>query len=81
MNMNLLMRISLLPRSFGKSLGAALLALLFCTGCVSTPEEKLRTAAMEGYLIRVERLVLDGVSPQAVDQRGVTPLQIGRAHV
>ena len=53
-----------------------LLLLLFVSGCVSTPEEKLRTAAMDGYLIRVERLLLDGVSPQAADERGVTPLHL-----
>ena len=70
-------RVSLLPRfPIGKRLAVSLLALLLGSGCVSTPEEKLRTAAMDGYLIRVERLLLDGVSPEAADERGVTPLHL-----
>ncbi len=62
------------PHPTSKTLGVALLALLLSSGCVSTPEEKLRTAAMDGYLIRVERLILNGVNPQASDERGMTPL-------
>ncbi len=70
-------RISLLPRhTAGWKLALSLLALLLVSGCVSTPEEQLRTAAMDGYLIRVERLLLDGVSPQTADERGVTPLHL-----
>lgn len=68
---------SLLPRHpTGWTFALSFLALLFMSGCASTPEERLRTAAMEGYLIRVERLLLDGVPPQAADERGVAPLHL-----
>jgi ankyrin repeat protein len=60
----------------GMKCALSLLALLLVSGCVSTPEEKLRVAAMDGYAIRVERLLIDGVSPQAADERGVTPLHL-----
>lgn len=77
MRLNLRSQFSFLPRHpTGKRLAASLIALLLVNGCVSTPEEKLRIAAMDGYLIRVERLLLDGVSPQAADERGVTPLHL-----
>lgn len=70
-------RLSLRPRHLiDNGLAVSLLALLLCTGCVSTPEERLRIAAMDGYLIRVERLLLDGVSPQAADERGMAPLHL-----
>ena len=65
-----------LPHSTGMRLVFPVLALLLGSGCVSTPEEKLRTAAMDGYLIRVERLLLDGVNPQAADERGMTSLHL-----
>jgi ankyrin repeat protein len=75
MRLNLSIQFLLLPRyPTGKRLSVSLLAVLLCSGCVSTPEEKLRTASMDGYLIRVERLLLDGVDPQAADERGMTPL-------
>ena len=77
MRLNLGIRFSLLRRHpTGKTLAVCLLALVPMNGCISTPEEKLRTAAMDGYLIRVERLLMDGVSPQAADERGVTPLHL-----
>jgi ankyrin len=67
----------LLPRlQSGMKSAVYLVVLLLVSGCVSTPEEKLRSAAMDGYFIRVERLLLDGVSPQVADERGVTPLHL-----
>jgi ankyrin len=63
-----------LRHSIGNTVAVCLLSLLLGGGCVSTPEEKLRTAAMDGYLIRVERLLADGVPAQAADERGMTPL-------
>jgi ankyrin len=81
MRQNLSLRFSLLPHHpVGNKLAGFLLALLLSSGCVSTPEEKLRTAAMDGYLIRVERLLADGVSTQAADERGMTPLHLAAKH-
>jgi ankyrin len=77
MQPNLGFRFSPVPRHRSvKKSAVYLMVLLLVSGCVSTPEEKLRTAAMDGYVIRVERLLLDGVSPQAADERGMTPLHL-----
>jgi ankyrin len=77
MRLDLRIRVSFFPRHpIGKKLVFSVLVFLLVNGCASTPEEKLRTAAMDGYLIRVERLLLDGVSPQAADERGMTPLHL-----
>lgn len=77
MRSDLRIRFSFFPRHpTGEKLGVSLLTLLLVGGCVSTPEQQLRTAAMDGYLIRVERLLMDGVSPQAADERGMTPLHL-----
>lgn len=77
MRLHLSIPFLLRPRhSTGKRLAVCLLSLLLVSGCVSTPEEQLRAAAMDGYLIRVERLLLDGVSPRAADERGMTPLHL-----
>lgn len=59
-----------------KAVPLLLLGLLLLGGCASTPEEKLRAAAKDGYVIRVQRLLIDGVSPQAADERGVAPLHL-----
>lgn len=50
------------------------LTLVFITGCVSTPEERLRMAAAEGNLLRVETFLEQGINVEAADERGVTPL-------
>ena len=65
-----------LHHPIGKRFAVPLLLCLLCSGCISTPEEKLRIAAMDGYLIRVERLLADGVPAQAADERGMTPLHL-----
>lgn len=49
-------------------------AVLFLVGCVTTPEERLRQAATDGNLHRVETLLGEGVSAQTADERGVSPL-------
>ncbi len=56
------------------SLAICTLALIFLSGCATTPEEKLRMAAAEGNLLRVETFLGQGISAQAADVRGVTPL-------
>lgn len=48
--------------------------LLLVSGCVTSPEEKLRQAAAEGDLLRVKTYLGQGVNAQAADERGVTPL-------
>ena len=50
------------------------LALVLFSSCATAPEEKLRLAAAEGNLLRVETFLGQGVTPQAADARGVTPL-------
>jgi ankyrin repeat protein len=50
------------------------LALVLLSSCATAPEEELRTAASEGNLLRVETLLGQGVTAQAADERGVTPL-------
>lgn len=52
------------------------LALLLMSGCVTTPEEKLRQAATDGDLVQVTTLLAQGIAVQAADERGVTPLFI-----
>ena len=77
MRLDLRIRLSSFPRHLtGHRVAVSLVTFLLISGCASTPEEKLRTAAMDGYLIRVERLLIDGVSPQAADERGMTPLHL-----
>ena len=64
----------------GRRSAVSLFICLLVSGCVSTPEEQLRTAAMDGYLLRVERLLADGVTAQAPDERGMTPLHLAVKH-
>lgn len=49
-------------------------ALVFIAGCVTSPEEQLREAAAEGNALRVQTLLERGVTAQAADERGITPL-------
>lgn len=69
-----------LPHSAGMRLLFPVLIFLLGSGCVATPEEKLRIAAMDGYLIRVERLLADGVHAETADERGMTPLHLAAKH-
>ena len=50
------------------------LILLLVSGCVTTPEERLRLAAADGNLLRVETFLGQGINAQTADERGVTPL-------
>lgn len=56
------------------------LALLFISGCVTTPEEQLRLAAADGNLLRVETFLGQGVNIQASDVRGITALHLATKH-
>lgn len=49
-------------------------AFVFITGCATSPEEQLRKAAAEGNALRVQTLLEQGVTAQAADERGITPL-------
>ncbi len=48
--------------------------LVLLSSCMTAPEEKLRMAAAEGNLLRVQTFLGQGISAQAADRRGVTPL-------
>lgn len=50
------------------------LALISLSSCMTAPEEKLRLAAAEGNLLRVQTFLGQAISAQAADVRGVTPL-------
>lgn len=41
---------------------------------MTAPEERLRLAASEGNVLRVQTFIAQGLSPQAADERGITPL-------
>lgn len=58
----------------------ASLALVMSGGCMTTPEEHLRLAAAEGNVLRVETFLRQGVSAQAADPRGMTPLHLAAKH-
>lgn len=62
--------------------GTALCAftLLLLSGCVTPPEEKLRQAAADGNLLRVQTFLEQGVPPQTADARGITPLHLAAKH-
>jgi len=53
---------------------ACTITLLLLSGCVTTPEERLRQAATDGNLSRVETLLGEGASLRAADERGASPL-------
>lgn len=57
-----------------------LFTLVLSSGCMTTPEEQLRLAAAEGNVLRVETFLGQGVSGQAADQRGMTPLHFAAKH-
>jgi len=57
------------------------IALLFIGGCTTaTPEEKLRLAATDGNLARVETFLKQGVDIHAADAKGTTPLFLAAQH-
>ncbi|MDF0666517.1 MAG: ankyrin repeat domain-containing protein [Nitrospira sp.] len=59
---------------------SALCTLTLVSGCGTTSEEKLRLAAAEGNVLRVETFLGQGINPQAADERGVTPLFLAAQH-
>jgi ankyrin repeat protein len=52
------------------------IALVFITGCATSPEAELREAAAEGNTLRVQTFLEQGVTAQAADERGITPLHL-----
>lgn len=50
------------------------LAFALLSSCMTAPEEKLRMAAAEGNVLRVQTFLEQGLGPQAADERGITPL-------
>ena len=57
------------------------MALVFITGCsTATPAEKLRQAAIDGNLVRVETLLNQGVDIHGADAKGTTPLFLAAQH-
>jgi ankyrin repeat protein len=54
--------------------------LVLLSSCMTVPEEKLRLAAAEGNLLRVQTFLEQGISAQAADGRGVTPLFLAAKH-
>ncbi len=54
--------------------------LLLISGCVTTPEEKLRQAVVDGNLLRVRTFLEQGVNAQTADARGITPLHLAAKH-
>jgi ankyrin repeat protein len=54
--------------------------LVLLSSCMTAPEEKLRMAAAEGNLLRVQTFLGQGISAQAADGRGVTPLFLAANH-
>jgi ankyrin repeat protein len=66
------------PVAFYWALPLCLLLLL--SSCMTAPEEKLRLAAADGNLLRVETFLEQGLSPQAADAHGLTPLFLAAKH-
>jgi len=57
------------------------MAFLLLSGCVTaSPEERLRQAATQGNLVRVETFLKEGVSIHAADAKGTTPLFLAAQH-
>ena len=56
------------------------LSLVLLNGCMTMPEEKLRLAAADGNLLRVETFLGQGVNTQAADEHGATPLLLAAKH-
>lgn len=56
------------------------LALIFLSSCATGPEEKLRMAAAEGNLLRVDTFLAQGVNVEAANGRGLTPLHMAAKH-
>lgn len=50
------------------------MALILITGCATSPEEQLRKAAAEGNILRVQTFLEQGISTQAADEQGITPI-------
>jgi len=62
------------------TLARCALVLVLFSSCMTAPEEKLRQAAAEGNILRVQTFLEQGLSPQAADARGVTPLFLAAKH-
>lgn len=57
------------------------IALLFISGCTTaSPEEKLRQAATDGNLLRVDTFLNQGVDVHSTDAKGTTPLFLAAQH-
>lgn len=56
------------------------LVIALVSGCATAPEEKLRLAAADGNVLRVETFLGQGISAQAADERGVTPILLAAKH-
>lgn len=61
-------------RTHSWALALCTFTLVLLGSCATAPEEKLRLAAAEGNVLRVETFLRQGVNAQAADERGVTPL-------
>lgn len=53
---------------------------VFITGCATSPEEQLQEAAAEGNVLRVQTFLEQGVSVQAANAKGITPIFIAVKH-
>ena len=62
------------------TLALCALVLVLVSGCMTAPEEKLRVAAAEGNVLRVQTFLEQGLSPQAADARGMTLLHLAAKH-
>jgi ankyrin repeat protein len=62
------------------TLALCVLVLFLLSSCMTAPEENLRLAATEGNVLRVQIFLGQGLSPQAADGRGVTPLFLAAKH-
>lgn len=54
--------------------------LVLLSSCMTAPEEKLRLAAAEGNVLRVQTFLEQELNLQAADGRGVTPLFLAAKH-
>lgn len=63
-----------------RGLALSLVVLILISGCVTTAEKKLRQAAADGNLLRVETFLGQGINIQASDARGITALHLATKH-
>lgn len=62
------------------SRAVCILALISLNSCATVAEEKLRIAAAEGNLLRVDTFLAQGVNVSAANERGLTPLHMAAKH-